>query len=268
MRIATWNLERPFERSRPSHLIAEIRAVTDVDVWVLTETYADLTPSDGFKLVTTESSPAQSEKWLTAIWVRAEMAATAIPTCEDESKRAACVELLHTDVGSLYVYGSVLSWPGDKGNTFKGSLEKQKLDWLRIKTQAAVSQASFCLAGDFNKTLRGLDPYTSDTEALRSALEELDLTCLTEDLAYPVQDIPGETRASIDHICVSNGLAPSAVALIPDNSRNCYFRRPLGSKHPDGKRSWYTSQNGRLSDHHGVVVTLTGETHGQLRESS
>jgi hypothetical protein len=251
MRIATWNLNRPDKRSCPQQIPAELLAVNDVDVWVLTEAYTDLPPSDGFRLVT-NSKPNPPQKWLTTIWVRGGLAAEPIPTCGNSTTSTACVKLADTDIGPLYVYGTVL-WAAP-GTTYDAQLEEQARDWQRIKNLAADSQSSLCLAGDFNQKLGNPGQDTETAAALRSALKELELTCLTEDLTYPVADQgPGST---IDHICIWPAGVPSAISLIPDSSRKCLFRRSLASTDPEAGRFWYTPDNKPLSDHNGVVVTL------------
>jgi hypothetical protein len=252
MRIATWNLNRPDKRSCPQQIPAELRAVNDVDVWVLTETYTDLPPSDGFRLVT-NSKPDPPRKWLTTIWVRDGLAAEPIPTCGDSTTFTACVKLADSDIGPLYVYGAVL-WAAP-GTTYEAQLAEQAQDWRRIKDLAADSHASFCLAGDFNQKLRNPEQDTETAAALRSALKELELTCLTEDLTYPVAD--REPGCTIDHICVWPARVPSAISLVPGSSRKCLFRRSLSSTDPEADRFWYTPDNKPLSDHNGVLVTLT-----------
>jgi hypothetical protein len=251
MRIATWNLNRPEKRSCPQQIPAELGAVNGVDVWVLTETYTDLPPSDRFRLVS-GSNPDTPKKWLTTIWVRDGLAAEPITTCGDSGNSTACVKLPDTDIGPLYVYGSVL-W-ATPGTTYESHLDEQAKDWRRAKQMAADSHGSLCLAGDFNQKLCNSDRDTTTAAALRSALKELDLTCLTEDFTYPVADQePGYT---IDHICVWPIWVPSAISLIPDSSRDCLFRRSLASADPYAARFWYTPDNKPLSDHHGVVVTV------------
>jgi hypothetical protein len=258
MRIATWNLDRPCKGSQicPDHVLAEIAAVADVDVWVLTEVYPDpaFTELNGFRPLT-QSATAPGKKSWTAIWIRNEICdAEEIDVCEQESTRAACVFLPTTDVGPLYVYGSVL-WGGD-GRKYAQSLNYQKEDWQRLRR--LKPDAAFCLAGDLNQPLNNVpESGEPNMRGLRDALINSNLTCLTAHITHYFQDRPCDLLPGIDHICVSHRLAASSSAfLIPEDFRKCSFRIPEKSTNFRRVGSWY-APNGRLSDHHGVVATLT-----------
>jgi hypothetical protein len=187
--------------------------------------------------------------------VRKEIEANAIEVCEEERTRAACVFLPATDVGPLYVYDSVLI--GRDGKTYESSLTNQKEDWRQIRTQEPG--ASFCFAGDLNQELSNSAVKNQpNNQRLRKALKDSYLTCLTAEITYSFEDTPDEHKLSIDHICVSQSLTSSAPAfLIPDEFRECSFRIPKDSVAKERTGRWYTAKNEPLSDHHGVVATVS-----------
>jgi hypothetical protein len=264
IRIATWNLERPCDREQicPDFIVTEINAVADVDVWILTEVQAASTHPKGFALLA-HSRPSPVGKHWTAIWVREGIKAKAVDVCEEVRTRAACVLLPETEVGPIFAYGSVL-WGGKgmwmrEGIKYRDSLANQKKDWQRI--HALKTAASFCLAGDLNQSLDNVSlSDTTNKGWLRNALKETQLTCLTARITHSFEDAPEDGLQSIDHICVSDRLTLASPAfLIPEDSRRCSFRIPKDSKAQKRVGHWYTEKNDRLSDHHGVVVTLSAK---------
>ena len=73
MKIATWNLDRPLTRKASKRAaIARWMREVDADVWVLTETHAEVTPGAEFSGVATlEPDPEHEvgENW-TTVWSR------------------------------------------------------------------------------------------------------------------------------------------------------------------------------------------------------
>jgi endonuclease/exonuclease/phosphatase family metal-dependent hydrolase len=258
MRIATWNLDRPcnYKQNCPSAILTEINAVAGVDVWVLTEVQNARTHLTGFVPVAYTHQSLVGKNWA-AIWVREGLEAKPVTVCEHERTRATCVILPDTDVGPILIYGSVL-WGGE-GISYADSLANQKQDWQEI--QALQPDASFCLAGDLDKSLADV-PLSDRTNRgqLRDALNQSHLTCLTAQIYHSFDDTPEEQLPTIDHVCVSDRLTLASPAfLIPQDSRHCSFRTAMDSTAKKRVGSWYTERNERLSDHHGVAVTLSAK---------
>lgn len=69
------------------------------------------------------------------------------------------------------------------------------------------SEGRICVAGDFNQDLLPSKHYYGSgdgKQALSTALGACSLRCLTGGMDDPLRGVPN--RASIDHICIGNGL--------------------------------------------------------------
>lgn len=252
LRIATWNLARPASATtrRSASLSEHMRAV-DADVWILTEAHEEMSPDPSFHRVATAGSdrPASpGERW-TIIWTRLriiEQLATVDPI------RTVCVRLEEPSGRRLLVYGTVLPWlgsawrgtPGTNGAAFAAALEMQATDWRDLRDR--FPDEPLCLAGDFNQDLCERHFYGSrrGREALRRALAETGLVCVTSHPHDPVRARTAGGRANIDHICLSRSLA----------GRQCGVAGAW--PHPD-------SVGRRLTDHFGVWVDLADGSDSQ-----
>lgn len=91
-----------------------------------------------------------------------------------------------------------------------------------------------CIAGDFNQSRDSSGWYEDkeSTEMLSNALQGLGLTCVTEDDMRS----QGLSRASIDHICLSDTLSSGVLDV----------------------KAWEgtTAKGERMSDHNGIFVKL------------
>jgi len=247
LRVATWNLARPVasERDRNAalaHCLGEVGA----DIWILTESHVALSPGPAFTPIETIASDRvqdPGEVW-TVIWSRFPM--TRLPTGADPARSvAALVE--PPDGGALVVYGTVLPWLGSPwggyaskgGKAYVAAVRAQQAEWRTL--QADHAKCTFILAGDFNQDLGEVHHYGSRAQraALEQALYEAGLVCLTSGADDPVRAQTGGHWQSIDHICVSAGVASHAA-------------RP--------RRAWPagTEPQRRLTDHFGVAVELPG----------
>jgi hypothetical protein len=218
--IATWNVERPkrSEATRRDRLLKAIQAV-EADIWILTETHTSISPGPNFTSITTQQADRThepGESWVT-IWSRfpMELAAPTSDPC-----RAIAVRVMPAGGRSRIVYGTVLPWLGSRwqgipaagGAAFSAALSAQCADWLAL--QRENPDCDFILAGDFNQDLGTAHYYGSKQNrmALKSAIPlegfaiaSAKLRCLTAAALDPVpKHAPG--HASIDHICVSEGL--------------------------------------------------------------
>lgn len=237
MKIGTWNVEYA-AGDKKNELRLKRLLQMNCDVWVLTETNADLDLSNaGFKPVrTTPRKPGRTGSCWTTIWSRLPVVKV-VPT-EDPNRTVAAI--LQAPFGELLVFGTVLPWHSDKGD--KGTVKNweefyrvvplQGREWARLRKEHP--DAEMCVAGDLNMNLGG--PHYYGTKKGRAMLGEAfaaaDLVCLTE-----TEKTKGMlSHGAIDHICVSSRLAEGAGAV-----------DAWEGKDADGVR---------LSDHSGVVVSV------------
>jgi hypothetical protein len=262
MRIATWNIAGAPEdnKARRERLQQEIVCEGAVDVWVITEPFPMLSLT-GFARQA-QSTPFR-KPW-TEIWVREGKGIHSEPivTTGQQSTRTACVKLTGTDIGSFYIFGTVLPWEFDEGDKpvapaktekkkkwlFCAALEDQRNDWQRIRNLDTDPDVGFCLAGDFNQESFGSWSDSGERGHLDAVLRNAGLTCLTMNATGPN---PTKPPLEIDHVCVSNHFRQMpgesrAEMFIPSALSNCYFQQ----------RSWYKAEREPLTDHSGVVVTL------------
>ena len=249
--IATWNLIRPAATPnvRNEAILAQIQAV-NADIWVLTETneYFELPGYDN--LATPTTSHRRRGERTTMIWSRWPLQGIAVfpdlPEHEDpprtspsytvssrDTSPAVCA-LVATPAGPLVVYGTVITYFGDRGPWGTTPHHQEQLrattahhrDWSRLRE--AYPDIPFIVAGDFDATC---DTRNSPTEeictALRAAIAESRLICLSK-------------AHWIDHICVSAEHCGSSDVHI---------------FHPTYVSPW-SNKTVTVSDHHCVVATL------------
>jgi endonuclease/exonuclease/phosphatase family metal-dependent hydrolase len=192
----------------------------DADVWILTETHANLSPGADYRAVSSTGSDRTGEageSWVT-IWSRLEILAT--PQTVDPA-RTACAVVRMGSARKLLVYGTVLPWLGSPweghtaaaGKAFAAALDAQLSDWMRIRSE--FPSVELCVAGDLNQDLQSRHFYGSaaNRNALREALSHAKLTCVTAGDRDPVSLMTGEKAATIDHICLSE--RPQRSAPVP-----------------------------------------------------
>ena len=210
MRLATWNLDR----CRPNATVgadALRKAMSHVnaDVWVLTETHLDFSPSSEFSLLAhSENAPDRDSKrgecWV-AIWSR--LGGRSVQLMGDRERVAAA------KINGYVAIGTVLPWLSDNRNLplagealFRAKLSEQLEDWKRLQAKGTL-----CVAGDFNQDLLPAGHYYGSKGgriALRKALSSCELDCLTSGDDDP---LASATRlANIDHICVHKMLPLSS----------------------------------------------------------
>lgn len=243
IRIGTWNLERPKLNGHAKNLrrMEKIHEV-NADLWVLTETHSVIA-LHGYSCLASRSLPAyhaEGESFAT-IWSRWPILRS-IPTFDPYF--AVCAEIDSPD-HPMIVFGTIITYANDPGPDGKArrwqehrkSIDLHSTDWRRLREE--FPNHPICVAGDFNQSRDGSGWY-EDTESLQklsTALEQSSLRCVTE-IDMRANGLL-QTRASIDHICLSQHLAENVQSI----------------------GAWEgTSQDGcRMSDHNGVVVEIAFE---------
>lgn len=241
VRIATWNLERPkwngHEKNR--HRFTKIEEI-DADLWVLTETNSaiDLT-GRGYTAIESLPIPAYHEngEHLSTIWTRWKVRES-IATFDRSIAVRAEVE---SPFGPMLVYGTVIPYANERGangtvrrwEEHRRSLRLHHEDWSRLKR--LYPEHLMCVAGDFNQS-RDSSGWYEDRESvalLTGFLRDLGLKCITE----ADMRARGLSRASIDHICLSEEL----------------------SGRFDRLDAWEgtTGDGVKMSDHNGIFVEAT-----------
>lgn len=234
MRLGTWNVEyaRSVERNalRRAELLRH-RA----DVWVLTETHDDLDPGQGFAAVRSSQRPAQppGARWVT-IWSRWPVLER--PPVDDPQRTVAA--LLQAPYGQVVVFGTVLPWHSDRGDTpadppprnweeHHRVIPQQGAEWARLR--GAYPFADLCVIGDFNTGITAGYGTRQGRKLLADALTAAGLTCVTADTRGP------DGQPLIDHVCLSGADRHAAVEVWGGD--------------PDPRTA-------RLSDHPGVLVAF------------
>lgn len=201
MRLATWNLNRCRSSAKRAIALREGMRHVDADIWVLTETYVDFSPSPNFSLlahsVDAPDRDAENGECWTAIWSRIGGKPTRL-TADLERTAAATID-------GCTVVGTVLPWLTDSRNAtlkggalFRTKLKEQAKDWQRLRAEGGL-----CVAGDFNQDLLPVGHYYGSKEGrttLRKVLSACELDCLTGGDDDPLSHTP--KRVNIDHICV------------------------------------------------------------------
>ncbi len=241
MKIANWNVERPALRSPKNLLRIQHLLNTKADVVVLTETSTAVDLGPGYIGFHTEPSPRKPREGeaVAAIWVReSEFEIEGLVPTSDP-REAICLSL-KSDTGPLLIYASILPWHGYKGpdgtsprwEEHKRYIEWHRQDWLRLRSEFPEHQ--LIAAGDYNQHRDGVGKYGNrDIRGqLTRALEDCDLSCVTEEDFVANGKL---TRRNLDHICMTSKLADNVTKV----------------------EAWEGTIAGtRLSDNNGVMLTI------------
>lgn len=240
MRIGVWNLECVAHKDRNPARLDFLRA-RDADIWVLTETHAeiDLSLSHPHATHSPQRTRSRNDMHWVSIWSRFPI----VEAIQSEDVRTA-IALLDAPIGRMLLFGTVWPWHSDNGE-FPGDktltnwtrqapvIAQQGEDWSRLKAERPNS--ILCVAGDLNMTFGGPFPYASKAGRIEAALamQRHDLICTTEWARLPHGALD---RAPIDHVLLPR--------LIADRTRvaDTWRGHP---REPD-----------RLSDHSGLVVEI------------
>ena len=249
--IATWNLNRPAATPNVrNEAIREQIQTVNADIWVLTETNESIQLPGYHHLSTPTTLHRRPGERTTTLWSRWPLQEIAVfphlPEHEEPARTwpsftvssrdtapAVCA-IVETPGGKLLVYGTIITYSGDKGPWGTATNNQEQLrstkahhaDWRRLRD--AYPELPFIVAGDFDATC---DTRNSPTEeictALRAAIAESGLICLSKE-------------HWIDHICISAEHANSSDVRV---------------FHPTYFSPW-SNKTVTVSDHHGVVATL------------
>ena len=243
LRIATWNLERPklngvAKNSRRLEKILEINA----DLWVLTETSSAIA-LEGYAGLASGSEPgyhSAGENFVT-IWSRWPIRCQ-IPTFDQTF--TVCAEI-DSPFGPMVVFGTIITYANDGGpngtarrwEEHRKSIAAHDADWYRLRNE--FPGHLFCIAGDFNQSRDGSGWYedAESVKKLSASLDRSSLQCVTEGDMRANGLL--QSRASIDHICLSESLASHVVKI--------------------GAWEGTTADGSKMSDHNGIVVDIDAQ---------
>lgn len=243
MHIGVWNLECVVFKDRNAARLDFLRA-RDVDIWVLTETHADIDLSASHPHAAHSATRNRSRNgmhWV-SIWSRFPI----VEVVESGDVRTA-IAVCETPIGRLLVFGTVWPWHSDTGE-YPGDrawpnwarqpavIAQQGAQWGQLKS--ARPDTILCVAGDLNMTFGGADAYYSREGKLETvlAMEAHDLVCTTAEARLPPGTLQG---AQIDHILLPYDIATRA---------HVCETWPGHPREPD-----------RLSDHSGLIVEIRPE---------
>jgi hypothetical protein len=230
MRIATWNLQsdKPLPQEREV-LFRQAMDTVDADVWVLTETWVNFSPGEGYRLAAESSLADDLKTWpdrrWVAIWVKSNHDAER-QEVQSQSDRMACARIKKPGQRDVAVIGTVLPWHFDPlwlyPDGFCAALAIQVAEWVRI--WGTLPSCVCSVAGDFNQSLPCQQRRGSKQGemALNDALRSHDVVCLTEG-SDPLTGVP-----RIDHICISrSGLRPPFIPQAGAWARPCIQGEPI-----------------------------------------
>lgn len=246
LRIGTWNVEYADSRATNVRRRSAMRR-NPADIWILTETHDALAPPTGnLSKAHSRQRPLYGQRvkgrsrWV-SIWTRYPIVAR--PRLRGADPERTTVAVIHTPIGPVVVYGTVMPWSGDKGryglnDEASGWSEHHRVLPLQInewrKLRRRFPGTALCVAGDFNTDMASGSYYGTKRgiAILRRGLRKCGLFCATEPkrlrrnaLIYP----------PIDHIALPVRWATRTRVVSAWEGR-------VG--------------NPRLSDHSGLVVEI------------
>ena len=181
MKILNWNIKRPRINEKRIHEITEIISNFSADIIFLTETNTAIEFPEYHKISTTElpfhynGIDFQSGENKTSIYSKTQLSKS-IETYDGLS--SVCAET-DTEIGKLFLYGSIIGFTGGRNKCFTEDLKMQKLDLQRI-----AQNGNLCFAGDLNISFSGY-PYPSKAvqNDFRDFCEAKNLEVITQDIA-------------------------------------------------------------------------------------
>lgn len=245
LRIGTWNLDHARGVAARGRRLA-VLAAADADIWVLTETNDDHA-LEGY--VGVHSAPRRESRpggrWV-SIWSRLPVLRTVAVADADRTAAA----LIETALGPVAVFGAVLPWHSDRGETPSDPPPRNWQEQNRVTPlqgeawralRAAFPQARLCVAGDLNMNLGGPHLYGTahGRGLLAQAMAGAGLACLTAFDRVPAGLL---RQGLIDHVLFDAADAEGARVVAAWEGR--------------------AADGAVLSDHSGVVVGIGGRARG------
>ena len=219
MKIATWNVKRPYPRSRKNPKRIRLLLELNADIIVLTETHSAIDLGSRYSGHQTEPSyrkPRPGEA-VAAVWINTDRyrIVSQIPT--SDPTEAICLEIESEDKRYL-VYGSILPYHGAKAkdgeakvwDLHKKAIEWHKEDWKQLRKD--FPDHVLITAGDYNQHRDGVGKYGTKEvrDLLTKALLESGLACVTE---IDLVENGKLKRSNIDHICVPSEFKPKVTKV-------------------------------------------------------
>ena len=216
LRLATWNLDHASNSKRPIDLQVKTILGLNPDILVLTETCKEVDAAlvqSGYQSYPSE--PNQYGKFFSVIYLGQRVSwVETLPTAE--AICSVCVRV-NTQVGEMIIYGTIITYHGDKGRDLSNpspawhehyrSIKRHGDDWFKLSGSVPV-----IIAGDFNQTRDGSAGTYGTVEGRKLLTDELarsNLVCLTTEnfgatgklIIDPGKGFP---RNNIDHICMTH----------------------------------------------------------------
>jgi endonuclease/exonuclease/phosphatase family metal-dependent hydrolase len=239
--LATWNLERPWQSPagirarRLGQQIAEVAA----DVWVLTETATTFhVPGSTAHWSSIETLPpgyASSERAV-AVHVRSNWRSELV----EASQLCVAVSVSPPGARSVLVVGHLIPYrdahDGPRWQKHLQELSAATDRWRAWRSHSRFPNHRMLVAGDLNMTLHDGPGYGTDLgrRMLWQAAQACALRCVT-DIDIRAQVMPGIARDNVDHILVDENVANRGAPAFWSGR----------------------AEDGPMSDHNGVAVTVT-----------
>jgi len=218
MKIATWNIERLKHKSDVA-IINSTLAGLKADILVLTETDNQVAANYKFSIQTPKLKEVQPKFYLESenrikIYTNYEI----IRQHETYDKYTSlCVEL-ETELGTLFVYGTIIGIYGNRHKSFNANLAEQISDCQKLS-----KGKNFSIIGDYNISFADNYYFTNNgRNELKNLFKECNLNLLTRD-----------KTECIDHIAISDNFIANMEIEI-----------------------WEWNLDKKLSDHKGIYVEL------------
>ncbi len=240
LHIATWNLDG-YGSGAAKRLPFQIETLFALraDVLVLTEV-RDTTRLPGMQFWWSAEGTGTYASRDRAVGIASTWEGYSLDVAD--SRLSVCVSLdLPPPLGRVVVYGTVIPYAMDgvrQGVATPWERHRNAVadivgDLARLRSDPALSGASFVLAGDFNTCLDGSGWY-GEPKARLSLVEGLERAGMHCHTLENIRQTRGATRALVDHVWASGNLS---------------LLEPL--------QIWCDrDEPGRLSDHNGVALRL------------
>jgi hypothetical protein len=240
VKIATWNVQRPSKGGALNPQRLQKMQKCDADIWILTETREVISLQDWHNLTSFPIPSYHAEgETLVTIWSKWPIRAVSA------SRFTACAEIIIPSLGPSLIYGTVIPWDKDEGfsERFKAGRWEEHRRQTKVQTSEwevlakSYPKHLLFILGDFNQHRGQIGSY-KDIESVSKISDSL-LSCGLECITQNNDKCANLSKPLVDHICLPKNLVPySSLDVWPYDE----------------------IEKVRLSDHHGVMVTITSPT--------